>query len=208
MTDEYEKKIPLAERPLRFMDLETLGIGHHQPIVEIAILDHAGKVLVGSYVKPAPEPEAYIADADPQALQWSRYLDDRGRVTERYRNAPTLAQLAPKIIEALDGCQVWGHTIWFDVQRLRDHLKAAGVEVPKRLAVPCFGVETLAAEHLPFLTSFRLTNLAKALGFNTDGAHTARADANMARLVYHQLYQGGRLDRWLLKHRAIERGAL
>lgn len=206
MTDE--KKIPLQERPLRFLDLETLGLAARQPIIEIGIVDGEGKTLLDTYVCPTPSAEAYIADAEEKAIEWSGYVDDAGKVAAKFREAPTLAQLAPKIIDALDGCQVWGHSIWFDVQRLRDHLKWNGIEVPRKLAVPCFGVEALAAEHMPYLTSFRLTSIAEALGVNTKGAHTARADANMARMIYHQLRQAGRLDRWMIHHRAVERRAL
>lgn len=202
-----EKKVPLEDRPLRFLDIETLGTGHHQPIVEIGIVDGTGRTVLDTPVRPAPDPAAYIADAEDKALEWSGYLDEKGNVAKRYRDAPTLGDLAPRIIEALDGAQVWGHSIWFDVQRLRDQLRKAGVDVPRRLAVPCFGVEALAAEHMPWLTSFRLTNLATALGFSTERAHTARFDANLARLVYHQLHRAHRLDRWVLKVRSTERGA-
>ena len=110
-----------------------------------------------------------------------------------------LYEVAPEIIRALDGCQVWGQSVQFDVWKLRHWLDVYEVDYPPRMAVPCFNIETLAAEHLPFLRRFSLTSLAKALGIDTKGAHTARVDANLARLIYEALHRSTPLNRWLIE---------
>ena len=52
---------------------------------------------------------------------------------------------------------------------------------------------------MPYLKHFSLTAIAEALGLDTEGAHTAAVDANLARLVYHKLHRANRLDRWVLQ---------
>jgi DNA polymerase III epsilon subunit-like protein len=204
----------LAERPLRFVDTETLGLLDYHPIIEIAILDGNGRPLLDTLVKPPPAwrvgpgrslPTFDMELCDPVALEYSGYMDADGIVDPRWRDAPELHEIADPIIEALSGCQVWGHTIQFDIWKLRHWFRLYGVDFPPNLDVPCFNVETLAAEHLPFLEHFSLTAIADALGVPSGRAHTAHGDAVMAWQVHSHLCRAEKLDRWLFQTNHLKR---
>ena len=139
-----DDRLPLSERPLRFIDCETLGLQDHHPIIELGILDSDGRRLIDTLIKPPPAqrplaqkhlPTFDMAEADEKALEYSGFVG-----SERWRFAPELDTVAPKILAALDGCQVWGHTVQFDVWKLRHWLGLYGIDVPRRLGVPCFNV--------------------------------------------------------------------
>jgi len=211
---ERPPRKPLRERPLRFIDIESLGTEQHHPIIELAILDGEGNVLMDTKVKaPPPErkpgPRAHLPTFDPaladeKAVEYSGYytahIGDEWHIDSRWNLTLELDQHAEALFHHLQGCQVWGHTTQFDVWKLRRWLKLYGIELPYRFGVPCFNVESLAAEHLPFAKSFSLTSICEALGIDTTGAHTARADANMARLIHSRLIRAGKLDRWVFAH--------
>lgn len=189
------ERVPLSHRPLRFVDCETLGILEEHPIIEFAIIDQQRRTIFDKKIKP---PASFdVQRSDPKALEYSGYLDADGNVSEAWRIAPTLDEVAPDIIKALDGAQVWGHTTWFDINKLRYWFGIYKIDFPPRLGVPCFCIETLAAEHLSFLEHFSLTAIAEALGIDTSHAHTALPDARMVFDIRAILIQANREDRQL-----------
>lgn len=183
-----EARHALCDLPVRFLDIETLGLEPHHPIVEIAIVDEEGKTLLHERVRPPGDLDEHAKLADPHALEWSGFADaDTRQVSARYLDLMlTLDNLKPELEELLCGAQIWGHSVWFDVQKLRDHFKG-DPWMPRRFGLPFFGVETLAAIRNPKLTHFSLVAIAETLGISTDGAHTALADACMAQQIYAEL---------------------
>lgn len=217
MTDHPTPSPPYHARPRRFVDTETLGFRIEQPIVELAILDEFGRPLFNKKIAPPPsrrpDAEAHLPSyrlelAHEEAAVFSGYIVD-GKVSPEWDDALELHHHAPAILKALTGTQVWGHTTWFDTERLRWWLTRYGIELPPRFATPAFDVATLAAEHMPYLRSMSLTSIAQALGISTDQAHTAAGDARMVFEIHRRLAGCSREDRGLFRHNydAMRRGA-
>ncbi|WP_137909952.1 MULTISPECIES: 3'-5' exonuclease [unclassified Burkholderia] len=112
----------LVADPL-FIDTETTGLDHQAAIVEIAILDRAGAVLIDTLVKPAmPIPAAAteihgITDAD-------------------VAGAPAWNTIGPQVAELLTGRLLIAHNAAFDERMLYQTSRSHGVMLPA-LRVEC-----------------------------------------------------------------------
>ncbi|KVL65420.1 3'-5' exonuclease [Burkholderia ubonensis] len=112
----------LAADPL-FIDTETTGLDLRAAIVEIAILDRAGAVLIDTLVKPAmPIPAAAteihgITDAD-------------------VASAPDRTTIGPQVAELLAGRLLIAHNAAFDERMLVQTSRSDGMTMPA-LRVEC-----------------------------------------------------------------------
>lgn len=88
-----------------FLDTETTGLNEDDEIVEIAIIDHDGKTLLNSLVKPTkniPERATAIHNI----------------TNDMVSNAPTLEELTPKIIEAVQSKIIAIYNVEYDMKYL------------------------------------------------------------------------------------------
>src|SRR5207248_5427851 len=91
------------------------------------------------------------------------------------RNSPTFRQVAPGLLEALDGAVLVAHNASFDMSFISSELRAAGFEPPGNPVV-----DTLAlARRCYSFSSNRLGEVARSLGIQTQGLHRALADATI-----------------------------
>jgi DNA polymerase-3 subunit epsilon len=187
-------KIPLSRRPLAFLDTETTGLDPttHE-VIEIAIIREDPGGLVDTWstkIKPRD-----IGAADEYALKVNGYTE------EAWADAPTMAEVAPRILNLLRDSVIVGHNVSFDEAFINSSLKRAGVD--RRIPYHKVDTVTLAYEHLvPYgLTSLSLDNIRKFLGWSLDGAHTALKDTEDARQLFKLLVNARRRDRirWWLK---------
>lgn len=104
-------------RNIRVLDTETTGLDpNSDEIVQIAIIDGKGNVLLDSLVRPC------FNDS------WKDAERIHGICPEDVRNAPTIAELHDRIADALSGAEIiagYNH-IAFDIPFLRN----AGIEIP------------------------------------------------------------------------------
>lgn len=177
---------------LVFLDTETTGLdvfsGHE--LLSIAVITEwpDGRIeRWESLIKPER-----LDLASEKALQINGYCD------AIWAMAPTFDEVAPEILSRLeygDGKMLVGHNVQFDVTFIRESLKRKGYE--HRLAYPMIDTITLAHEHLqPIgLRSMKLDNIRKLMGWSMEGAHTALADTETTRRLYHTLIRRSWWDR-------------
>jgi DNA polymerase-3 subunit epsilon len=172
-----------------FIDTETTGlvVGQHE-VIEVAIItEHEDGTVERWESKVAPQ---RIEDAHPRALEINGYTP------EAWEGAPTASEVAPAVSERLKGAVVCGHNVNFDIRFLTALLSNAGIEqeLSHRGVIDTI---TLAHEHLKptGLRSVSLINCRRWLGWSEAGAHTALADAEAARRLYHSLLRATDEDR-------------
>ncbi len=164
----------LKKEPL-FLDTETTGIGMFDQIVEIAVVDAAGKTVFHSYVKPAiPIPAAAtrihgIKDSD-------------------VFGAPGFSELWPKLREILRRRVVVIYNREYDERMM---LQSATADVARDMLEGDWKGEVCCAmlRYAEFYGDWndyhgnyrwqKLTDAARRCGISTDGAHGAEADALM-----------------------------
>lgn len=105
---------PLAEVPLAFVDLETTGCDPDADrICEVAIERRVG----GRFVER-------LDSLVRAGVGVGRSFEVHGITDESLRDAPSLAELAPRIDALLDGAIIVGHAVDFDL----DFLQAASAD--------------------------------------------------------------------------------
>lgn len=98
-----------------------------------------------------------------------------GITNSMIRNAPPFRNIAPALIEVIDGAVLVGHNASFDLSFISTELRAAGYEPP---ANPVIDTLALARRNYSFASN-KLGNIARTLGIKTNGLHRALADATI-----------------------------
>jgi len=175
-------------KPLAYIDTETTGLDPTvAEVIEFALI----RVDLDGHeqrwqTKIKPE---RIEDAHPKALEVNGYTP------EAWVDAPAMAEVAPVIIESLEGCVLVGHNVSFDEAMLKANIKRTGVK--GRVPYHKLDTVTLAFEHLfPLgLKSASLDAIREFLGWSKFGAHTAMKDTEDAKRLHELLSQAGRRTR-------------
>ena len=164
----------LADRPL-YLDTETTGLDPRAEIVEIALIDHDGAVLLDSLVKPT-----------------RRIPYDATRVhnisNEMVANAPTWAELWPQVQTLLAGRRVGIYNVEFDLRMIQQSHAAYKV-AETSAGSSAFCIMKLYAEYCGERGSYgdfkwqSLDKAARQCGIGLPNSHRARADALLARAV-------------------------
>ena len=193
--------VPIGDRPLAFLDTETTGLqyGVHE-VIEVGIIkEDLGGVERRFHTLVKPE---HLDRAEPKALE----INGFAKSASRWDDAPLMKELGPHILDFLSGCVVVGHNVKFDLEMLKAHLLAAGVN-PGGLPYHAIDTMTLMYEHLVpcGVTSVSLKSARSFFGWPTEGAHTAMKDAEDARRLYHTLMRATPADRLLWRARAMLR---
>ncbi|WP_020059574.1 ATP-dependent DNA helicase DinG [Bacillus sp. 123MFChir2] len=100
------------------------------------------------------------------------------------KQAPLFRDVAPMIIELLQGAYFVAHNVHFDWNFLKEELRQAGFS-----EVPCSKIDTVELAHilLPTADSYKLRDLAKRYGFDHDQPHRADSDAMVTAEIFLQL---------------------
>jgi DNA polymerase III epsilon subunit-like protein len=96
-----------------------------------------------------------------------------------------------------------GHNVSFDASFIKAEMKRANPELLKGLGYHLVDTVTLAYEQLADcgLDRLSLGNVCKFIGVELVDAHTAKADTEACRQVYHKLARANAWDRFLWKRR-------
>ena len=99
-----------------FLDTETTGFspGAGDAIVEVAIVDDAGRTLIDTLVDPR------------RPIPWQA-SDVHGISDDMVRGQPTLQQLLPRIREVIEGEQIVIYNAAFDTPFFPDRLRQASM---------------------------------------------------------------------------------
>ncbi len=100
----------MASRDWVVLDTETTGLGENDEIVQIAIIDHEGKELLNSYVKPVRK----SIPRDATAIHGIKIKD--------VENAPTMADLLPRIKKICSGKTIVTYNAAFDSRLLQQSI--------------------------------------------------------------------------------------
>ena len=105
---------------------------------------------------------------------------------EMVKRAPTFAQIAPMLVEMLEGSILVAHNVPFDLSFLQHELQESGY--------PAFSGNTvdtveLARILLPTRISYKLTDLADFYQLNHDNPHRADSDAEVTAIILINLLE-------------------
>jgi DNA polymerase III epsilon subunit family exonuclease len=166
------------EPPLVFVDTETTGLSPKQGdrVIENALyrLDSATGEIVDLHTLLNPEGRR----SSPQAQAVHQIPP------EELEGAPRFAEVAPRVLELLEGAVVVGHNTSFDLRFLKAELERAG-----RPWEPGQVLDTrvLAKRLWPGMPNYRLQDLAEALRLERGAAHRAAGDVQTTMALWWRI---------------------
>jgi DNA polymerase-3 subunit epsilon len=107
-------KQKLEHNPV-YLDAETTGTGERDEIIEVAIVNHDGSVLVDTYVKPVGKitPDAYAV---------------HGITDESLKSAPSWVEVWPRVEEVLRGRVLGIYNADFDIRMMQQSHQISGMD--------------------------------------------------------------------------------
>ena len=165
--------LPLGEAPLAFVDLEMTGLDPAKDrVVEICVERVRGEV-VAARLHTLVRPETLAKDEVGN-------LHVHGISAESLRDAPTFAEIAPRVAELFEGAVLVAHGASWDVAFLEAEMARASMPMP----LP-FYVDTLNLSRRTFgLKKHSLEALREHFGLDRSRAHRADADVEALRAVW------------------------
>ena len=161
------------------------GIRFPEIICQIAIIDDRGELLMHEYVKPVngiPDSAVRIHGISDEIVSY----------------APGWGQIAPKVLEIVNGRDVIIYNAVYDRKMMHQSAEACGIEKVnwKELANFWCAMEAYAefyGDWNDYFGSYRyqkLTDAARRFGVTTQGAHSALADCRMTLRVIKAMING------------------
>ncbi len=169
----------LALKPV-YLDAETTGMEELDEIIEIAVVNHDGSVLVDSFVKPIGDisPSAYAVHGISEAM---------------IKDAPTWTEFWPRVEESLQGRVVGIYNADFDI-RLMEQSHQISQLIWQPPYADQFCIMKLYAQFYgewnPSTRSYRWQKLDAARGqcnINIPNTHRAKDDTLLARAILHYM---------------------
>ncbi len=156
------------------VDIETTGNGIiGNKITEIAIFKFDGDEIVDEFtslVNPECEIPAFITGLT-------------GIDNDLVRNAPTLKEIAPRILSITENAIFVAHSVNFDYNVIKNELQGIGHSfVRKKLCTV-----RLSRSVFPGYRSYSLGKLCSALEIPLTDRHRARGDAHATVLLFHKI---------------------
>ena len=173
----------LALNPL-YLDTETTGLSGHDEVVQIAIIDSDGNVLLNALVNPRVPIGAEAASV-------------HGITSAMLGRAAVFDELLPAIQAVLNDRDVVIYNADFDVRMMAQSVRDSILVMP--CSVHC-AMKLYAQYHgdwNPRHRSYRwqsLESAARRFGIDASGAHDALADARITRQVLLALAKADMMD--------------
>ena len=155
------------------MDTETTGLSPLEggKICEIAVsVTHRGEVV-----------EEFTTLLNPGMPMSPEVINIHGITNEMVAEAPSFAEVAPKLMSLLEGCVLVAHNADFDLNFLRAEFASCGLRLPDS---PVLDTLKLARKSGRFVKN-NLGCVAQQLGINCQGWHRAMADTKMAEQIFY-----------------------
>ena len=163
-----------------FFDLELTGVYHHDEIISISIVDGNEQLIMDTLVKPT------------HTKRWKRTEKIHGITPAMVQDAPTLAELTPRIKELFENCD---NLIAYGVSTDYSHIKKIYATEAEQLAlhdkVRCCANEFVrfTHEHRPDVRHAALVDAMECFGVGWDGIpHSSVADTFACCRVWHKLF--------------------
>ncbi len=174
----------LISRDPIILDTETTGLGGEDVIIEIAVVDIRGNVILDTLINPSK----------PVPSEATRI---HGLRNEDLQEAPTFDIVWRKSLENMFKRRtVCAYNVDFDIRMIRQTLKVYGMSFPSSVKIECImklfaemrGEWDFQRNHYRW---FKLEEAAKILGIAIDmGLHRALADAMLAKEVLLKMAEG------------------
>ncbi|WP_456274257.1 ATP-dependent DNA helicase DinG [Bacillus sp. AK031] len=148
------------------VDLETTG---NSPKKGDKIIQLAAMVVQDGVIA-----DTYTTFINPDVAIPSFIEELTGINDDMVKDAPEFAEIAPKVLELLDGAVFCAHNVQFDLGFLQAELEEAGYN---SFTGPSFDTVELAKITLPTADSYKLTELSDRLSFTHSRPHQADSDA-------------------------------
>lgn len=175
------------KRFFRYLDTETTGLGTDAEIVELALLSSSGATLLDTLVRPT------------RATRWPDAQRIHGITPEMVKDAPTLADLVPQLVELLTGHHLVVYNLGYDMRYFPDEVCAA----PAKMSCCMERFAEHYGDWNAYHESYRWQKLDRAAAYvehTWDGAaHRARADASACRSVWRFLRKVARDEQTSLR---------
>ncbi len=155
------------------LDTETTGLSPLEggKICEIAVsVTHRGEVV-----------EEFSTLLNPGMPMSPEVINIHGITNEMVADAPSFAEVAPKLMSLLEGCVLVAHNADFDLNFLRAEFSSCGLRLPDN---PVLDTLKLARKSGRFVKN-NLGCVAQQLGINCQGWHRAMADTKMAEQIFY-----------------------
>lgn len=156
------------------VDIETTGNGiKGNKITEIAIFKYDGYEMVDEFTSLV-NPECEIPYFITGLTGIDNYL---------VRDAPTLEEIADKILEFTQDHVFVAHSVNFDYNVIKNELKSTGRDFMRKKLCTV----RLSRQLIPGYHSYSLGKLCSALGIPLTDRHRARGDAHATMLLFQKL---------------------
>ncbi len=156
------------------IDIETTGNGiKGNKITEISIFKYDGNEIIEEYtslVNPECEISYFITSLT-------------GIDNSMVRNAPTIKEIASKIIEITKDTIFVAHSVGFDYNVIKNELQHIGIPFSRKKLCTV----RLSRKLIPGLKSYSLGKLCTALEIPLSNRHRARGDAHATLLLFKKL---------------------
>lgn len=163
----------LTELKFACLDTETTGLSPDGggKICEIAVsVSQNGRVV-----------EEFSTLLNPGFPMSPAVIAIHGITNEMVKDAPSFADVLPRLLGILDGCVLVAHNADFDLSFLQAEFAACGVHFPP---YPVIDTLKLARKSGRFERN-RLGLIAQELGISCEGWHRAMADTKMAEQIFY-----------------------
>ena len=163
----------LSDLKFACLDTETTGLS---PI-------GGGKIceLAISITQNGQTMEEFSTLLNPQIPMMPEVIAIHGITNEMVKDAPTFAEILPRVVSLLDGCVLVAHNADFDLSFLKAEFETCGMNFPP---YPVIDTLKLARKSGRFKSN-RLGNIAQELGISCAGWHRAMADTKMAERIFY-----------------------
>lgn len=156
------------------VDIETTGNGiKGNKITEVSIFKHDGHEIIDEYTTLV-NPECEI----PYFITRLTGIDD-----DMVRNAPTIAQIADKILAFTENTIFVAHSVNFDYNIIKNELRALGLDFTRKKLCTV----RLSRKLIPGYHSYSLGKLCSAMNIPLKDRHRARGDAHATSLLFERL---------------------
>ncbi len=163
----------LSDVKFACLDTETTGLTPDAggKICEVAVcVSQAGRPL-----------EEFSTLINPGMPMHPDVVAIHGITNEMVKDAPTFAEVLPKLLGVLDNCVLVAHNADFDIGFLQYEFEQCGMHFPK---YPVIDTLKLARKSGRFEKN-RLGFIAEKLGISAAGWHRAMADTKMAEQIFY-----------------------